>query len=483
MACLAAALCSGLACAQPGSGLWMDDDGDALIRRTDLGNDGGLGDGIEPIDLKQVRITGWETPTPTTDPYTGHVATNADLLRLEIVFAGVVSPPGPLALGTAHQYDPFRFGPNPVYGFLDLDVDDQVNSGGELWPLALYRYLANVGRFGRTPAGAFAERVARSADDLVDDFDSDPQFERTGAEFAFTMCGCWDPQIVSETGDGDGVFEAGETWMVRGRFLERAQSFAPISGVFGGSSIGQYDPEVTVRWRHDTMQDATIIELIFPLTMEGAGLLSGQPPQAINLSVSDHVSIAEALDDLIYGAGMATGDLERLVRDWEGRDVDDYLEPTEWFCTALFGTTYLVPDPVALYVWTDTGFGEVLGDLDGDGVASSLDRDAVRAAIAAQDGGPNDADGVVDGAVTIPDFGSNFSIYDVDGDGIIGPCDVIGLGRGADVDGDGTLSFFDVSMFLALFASGDSSADLSGDGTLNFFDVSLYLSLFNAGCI
>ncbi|MDF1810479.1 MAG: GC-type dockerin domain-anchored protein [Phycisphaerales bacterium] len=52
----------------------------------------------------------------------------------------------------------------------------------------------------------------------------------------------------------------------------------------------------------------------------------------------------------------------------------------------------------------------------------------------------------------------------------------------ADLNGDGTLNFFDVSEFLSLFGAGDNSVDLNGDGTLNFFDVSEYLTLFGAGC-
>lgn len=51
-----------------------------------------------------------------------------------------------------------------------------------------------------------------------------------------------------------------------------------------------------------------------------------------------------------------------------------------------------------------------------------------------------------------------------------------------DLNGDGTLNFFDVSEFLVAFAQGLSSADFSNDGTLNFFDVARFLELFNSGC-
>lgn len=47
---------------------------------------------------------------------------------------------------------------------------------------------------------------------------------------------------------------------------------------------------------------------------------------------------------------------------------------------------------------------------------------------------------------------------------------------------DDQLDFFDVSVFLGLFANNDLGADINGDGMLNFFDVSDFLSAFTAGC-
>jgi len=52
----------------------------------------------------------------------------------------------------------------------------------------------------------------------------------------------------------------------------------------------------------------------------------------------------------------------------------------------------------------------------------------------------------------------------------------------ADLTGDGSLDFFDVSAFLAAFGSGDLDADFTGDGVLDFFDVSAFLTLFGLGC-
>lgn len=52
----------------------------------------------------------------------------------------------------------------------------------------------------------------------------------------------------------------------------------------------------------------------------------------------------------------------------------------------------------------------------------------------------------------------------------------------ADINGDGNLNFFDVSLFLGAFSNGDPLADFNEDGQLNFFDVSLFLGAFSAGC-
>jgi hypothetical protein len=48
-----------------------------------------------------------------------------------------------------------------------------------------------------------------------------------------------------------------------------------------------------------------------------------------------------------------------------------------------------------------------------------------------------------------------------------------------DINGDGELNFFDVSLFLQDYNAG---GDYNGDGSTNFFDVSAFLTDFNAGC-
>ena len=51
----------------------------------------------------------------------------------------------------------------------------------------------------------------------------------------------------------------------------------------------------------------------------------------------------------------------------------------------------------------------------------------------------------------------------------------------ADLNGDGELDFFDVSLFLSAFINQDPIADFTGDGQFDFFDVSAFLAAFSMG--
>ena len=69
-------------------------------------------------------------PNPAGDPYTGTSipAAEAHFFRLDVVFAGLLNPPGPLG----STFDPFRFRASPPFGFLDIDVDPGSDTGGEM---------------------------------------------------------------------------------------------------------------------------------------------------------------------------------------------------------------------------------------------------------------------------------------------------------------------------------------------------------------
>ena len=52
----------------------------------------------------------------------------------------------------------------------------------------------------------------------------------------------------------------------------------------------------------------------------------------------------------------------------------------------------------------------------------------------------------------------------------------------ADLSGDASLDFFDVSAFLDAFAAQEPIADFTNDGEFDFFDVSEFLDAFASGC-
>ena len=475
-------MCSTMAALARSLGVWVDEAGDATVRRTDSGNDAPLPTGFIPIDLLSTTIHGWQPNSPTTDLYTGfQVFDDADFVRIDIQFAGLVCPPGPIALDSS-SYQPYMFGDRPVMGFLELDIDQQRDSGGELMPIAQHRYLANVGRFSKSPSNSSAERIAQSHLDIDTDFFSGPQFERSGAEFSLTLCGCFTPTIVAQNGDMDSLFDAGETWIVEGRFFERFVSFQPESALFGGSAFGLFDPLVQLRFSHSVSQDITTVTLVFPLTNEGAAMEAGQVEQPIDLSLLNQTSIEEAVDDLIIGAGFATGEVRILSQEWQGESSDELEAPEDWEVSALIGTAPTVQDPTSLYIWTDTGFDELVADFDLDEANTALDEQALVDFIADNDGTGIDSDQSINGLITLGDPGAEFHFFDLNNDGIVSMADSPIPSCPADYTHDGILNFFDVSIFLGFFQANDPQADLTGDGIYNFFDISAFLTQFAAGC-
>ncbi len=486
--------------ARGGETLWTDPRGDVLVRRTDPGADGALKPGATMPDLISARLSGWEPDE--CDPYEGEVdpSSTPDVLRIALTFAGLINPPGVLDLdgpgGLPH--DPFRFGPSPVFGFLEIDVDDNPNSGGEFHPIALTRYLANVGRFGRTPVGFPSDRAVLRQGETDDDFFDGPYYERSGADFALAMCGCYDTVLVSECGDGDGQMQAGERMTVRGRFFQlmlAVEDYACFGGTQfedGPSMKGHYDPPVDLRFTHDDEQNVTLVELIYPISMRGAAMLTGEPQQFIGSSFGggDHYALQEALRELNFVAILADAleeqELLVLVDGWKNQAPPNFNDPGEWRVTALFGTAYDVPEPVATFAWTDTGFGEAFGDFNGDGASDYADHELVGCEIEDLDGDPVlDSDGTQNGAVGIPSFGLLFSAFDMNYSGgvdafdskITPPCcsDL--------AEPIGVLNFSDVLAFLDGFMSMSDVVDCAEPiGVLNFSDVLEFMTSFGGGC-
>ncbi|MCA9310713.1 MAG: hypothetical protein KDA21_05860 [Phycisphaerales bacterium] len=466
--------------------LLTDTAGDAAIRRTDPGLDGPLPTGTPP-DLLSIRLSGWLPTQPTVDPWTGQDVSgeNADLFRLDVAFAGRINPPGPVGLG-GQPFDPLRFGDSPVFGFIEFDVDHDARTGGECSGAAI-RYTANAARFGSRPPAPYAANCATRSQHVDGSFASEPRIERTGAEFTLALCGCHQVTLVSESLTPDAIFEPGETWIVRSRFFQRCGGFEDASAAFGGSFFGLYDPWVDLRFRHDIATDRTTVSLVFPLTMQGAALLTGEPLQPADLDVSNHVSVQEALEDIIAGAAFPPpGCGGALVAEWDDDNVYDHLDPTEWDVIPLVGIAYTTPE-AALYAWTDFGFGDLPGDFNGDGTVDSLDVDEFDAELAALDGTATDADGTTNGIYLLANPGPDFSLYDVNNDGQVDAADrpAVTPVIPGDVDGDCHVDFTDLNILLAHWAMTPADledGDLNDDNHVDFADLNLLLANWGTTC-
>jgi len=486
---LTCGLGAGVAMASIGRTIWVDAFGDVTIRRTDSGANGTLIAGGTLPDLLSVSLVPW-LPASHAEPYTGlpDLGPSANIVRIDVVFAGLVNPPGPLGLNGS-AYEPDRHGPSPVYGFIEIDVDSDRDTGGEFASQARSRTLGLAGRFGgRIADPQLVDRVPTSAADLDVSWLTPPYFERTGTDFALAMCGCFDSTIVYQDGNCDDKVDPGETMIVSGRFFQRAGGYRLASQMVGGSDVGLYDPIVNMRFTHEPSSNLTVVTLVFPLTPAGAATLACEPEQPIDSSIGNgsHFSIAEALADLVAGAAAGSSGLtQQLTHRWSKKDPANFLNPHNWNVTAIVGTAYAEPED-ALYIWTDTGFQITRGDTDGDGSVTLNDRAAVEWFILFNDGSGIDADGTVNGRVTLDNIGPNFSLFDVTGDGAVGSDDIawfeIPSACRADWDRNGAVQVADIFAFLASWFAGNG--DYNGNGVNEVSDIFAFLAdWFSGPCI
>lgn len=469
-------------------------EGNAVVRLTDSCGCGPLNAGQTLPDLIRVTLSRWQPDSPSTDPFTGTVVECASsncpapFFRLEVVFSGLVNPPGTLGIGSGTVFNPFQFGPSPVFGFLDLDIDRDTDTGGDLSGVAATRVLANAARFGVRPYRNSARAAVTNAD-LNNPWNVDPQVARSGADFSLVMCGCFPVTLVSASPANPGVFTAGATWVVEGRFFQRASGYQPASFASGGSTIGAYDPQTRLRFSHSIATNRTTVTLVFPIDQIGAQQLLGltqTPP--INTNSADAASVQEAVADLI-ARSQQTGGLPTptrlMIQRWSGKSFESVRDPTRWIPTAIFGTSYAQPTDAA-YVWTDVGPGMPRGDVTGDEDVNQYDANAVATAIAFYDARPGfDAVSVADGRVVVPGPGSGFNLYDRNGDGVINTRDAQVTSWGAceaDFDRDGAKTVSDIFAFLSAWFAVNTTADTDGSGTVNVSDIFAFLSLWFAGC-
>lgn len=132
-------------------------------------------------------------------------------------------------------------------------------------------------------------------------------------------------------------------------------------------------------------------------------------------------------------------------------------------------------------------------DMNGDLVIDQLDVIEIVEGILDSSMGDIDLDGDVDAddrdiIVAFQGEGAFYSEGDLDCDGDVDADDLAAWDMlqsnpcPADLTGEGSLNFLDVSAFLSAFGNQDPIADFEQDGSYNFLDVSAFLAAFGAGC-
>ena len=193
------------------------------------------------MDLLQVTVGSWQPDDVRKDLFSGAYAGKAPFLRLDLIVSGLINPPGTIG---PNSFNPFRYGPHPIFGFIEIDMDDDASTGGEL-NAPQFRYLGNVARFGGLMLDdALHDRVALDETAFDDDFTSPPFVERSGEEFHLALFGeqFSRSDIDRSVGDQDDLFEQDEIWTLRGRFFHRAHGYEPFSFAKGGNLPGEYAP-------------------------------------------------------------------------------------------------------------------------------------------------------------------------------------------------------------------------------------------------
>lgn len=379
-----------------------------------------------PMNLLELKMGTWNPADASVDIFDGAYNEVGLFVRIEIILEGLVNPPGnidPIA------FNPFAYGDRPVYGFIEIDMDNDFNTGGEL-DSPRYRYLGNIARFGGLPANSqHRDRTAIQGSDLDQNFLTEPFVERHGEDFHIAILGgnFTANDIDKIDGNTDSVFESGETWNINASWFHRAHGYEPFSFATGGTIAGEYAPLSILRFQHDPVLDVTVLSLVFPLTNDASAMMQSPPqsPQPNNNDPSDQFSVMEALDDLIFSAIVIDkfpSELpeEVLIQRWRTKNAASFLDPTAWDVTALLGSSYLNPDPAGIFfVWNDAYPNVLPGDVNGDGSNNNDDQNEIDDYIYNNDA----ADGSLDEAVTLSDFASDFSLYDINQDGVVNALD------------------------------------------------------------
>ncbi len=454
----------------------LDGSGDAVIRRTTHEASADVAEHIHEVpDIVRYKLGNWSPDSPSDDLYQGRWQTGGGFFRLDVHFLHRINPPG---LVQDVVYDPYRHGDSPVFGTIEIDVDRNINTGGETQSPG-DRYLGNVARFGGKPsASRFADRIATSLDDIDGFISTPPLVERSGEEFHISQLGKWLDEMSEESGDEDDLFEDGEIWIARGKFLHRAHVYETFSGAGGD---GVYEPVVDLRFKHLPGQDQTQLTLVFPLTNEAAAaqISLSTAVEPMDGDDSNQTSVLEAASDLVESLqALGPGDALRLHADfplvsaWENRSLPTptdigneslYGDSSNWHVTLLVGMAYVNQDPFGQTIaWTDTVDSPAFGDFDGDGAVTMSDVALFEQYIFDSDGNFLVDEGAEPDSVDLINFGPNFSIYDLDYDGIVDGADQCLMPVLGDFDGDFVIDTDDLAVFVQTLLSPAFSSTPTG---------------------
>ncbi len=471
-----------------GQNVLRDPHGDALLRRTDLSESGP----INPyehrrIDLISIALARWLPREPAVDVFVGEVSREGDFFRMDVRLAGLVNPPGDVS---GDRWNPFVYGPNPVFGFVELDVDASVETGGEVWS-PQFRYTANVARFGGKPAEPrFADRIAARREDIHLPFDRPPFVKRSGEEFHLAFLGnFFQPHLYRVLeGNDNGIFEAGEVWRFReSRMFHRAHGFEGLSLMEFCSENGHYQPpEADLEFRHDQRLDVTDITLVFPMTNAGCARKRRQPVEPPNSSACDQVSIDEALVDLVRSGVFwrrqpGGPEYKDIIIEWSRRVPEAVEHPGEWAVSAILGTTYThrpSRDPDEIFVWTDVFPNPAHCDVNGSGAFDEVDRRMILSYIDEHGSG---------GEAPVRGFANDFSLFDVNYSGSVDPFDANCRPRACDPDGDDDVDLADFRMLQRCFTGPNArytdprclQVDPDRDGDCDLEDLAEFVRLLH----
>jgi hypothetical protein len=429
----------------------IDGVGDSRFLRFDGGQS--TPDNPPLIDLVRYNIGGWTPNDPVESLFRGEwTAAPADFFRLDLVFVGLVNPPG-----LSFPANIYFFGSNPLLGFVEFDIDANVLTGGELLG-PQFRYHGAAARFGGPVSNdRFDGRM--SLDTCPGNYDADastgPYFpERSGAEFDLSFL--WGSVSSVDVGsNGDFSFDAGETWVVRGPFLNRAHGFDDFILVCCSNGLPTYTPQVDLLYSHSTTTDRTTVSLVYPLNHDGAAAIAGGITETPDCCADNQSSIQEGLDHVSISAQFATASDRAdvnfpLIEEWEFQVAGDYLAPESWEVNAIFAGVFIDPNSLTTELaWTDIAPNVLTHDYNGDAEVDMDDVVLFDDFLASADGGSCDADGVTDGTYTIFDFGNGFDVHDANYDGLVNADDRPPEPDPAalfDADADGDLDLYDFAI-------------------------------------